>query len=184
MRPMRSCLRICCSTFVCLAIPRSAHADNYALEFDGAGRVVSNRDGANGWEVDIVEDEGSLWVRFSRNGSLCGRGGYDAALGDWAHIATAWSGTAGASVDLYVNGELAKTAWCGGAINPAPGTLHIGAMGSGQVAASVVHSPSADGQLGSSPLTDPNDPSWTVNGAPIPAEALSIGRIKTGFVGD
>jgi hypothetical protein len=53
--------------------------------------------------------------------------------------------------------------------------------GTGQVAASMVHSPERDGQLGSTTGVDATDPTWTVDVSPVPAQALTFGQIKWGW---
>jgi hypothetical protein len=53
--------------------------------------------------------------------------------------------------------------------------------GAGQVAASFVHSPERDGQLGSTPEVEDSDPVWTTNVAPVPTDPTTFGRFKWGF---
>ena len=53
--------------------------------------------------------------------------------------------------------------------------------GAGQTVASEVNSPAYDGELGSGSGTDSQDPAWEANGAPLPVEKTSFGRIKNAY---
>jgi len=94
-----------------------------------AGRVLSTRNGANGYEMDIVDDGASGYeLRVAHNGGLRGNGPFAPGLNTSAHVAAAFDG---ATLDLvlYVNGEVVDSQEDGEAYVPSGSPLHVGSMG-------------------------------------------------------
>ncbi|MBU0740983.1 LamG domain-containing protein [bacterium] len=95
--------------------------------FDG-GRILSNRDAANGYEIDI-NSLGSL--RFTINGGARGMLDISQYLGQWVHLAVTWEGPAGGDIDIYANGEAEAAYYYTGTMSDATGSLAIGISGWG-----------------------------------------------------
>jgi hypothetical protein len=93
------------------------------------GRIVSNRDGANGYEFDVFPvDGGQLEVRLSFNGTVMLGAFFTGQSERWTHVAAAWAGSVAEQLKIYVNGEQIGLGIGYGTINPPTGSLAIGAM--------------------------------------------------------
>jgi len=67
------------------------------------GRIVSNRFGPNGYEMDVSS---SNRLRFTVNGSAEGGCDITAHVGEWTHVAVTWEGPSTGAIVIYVNGEI------------------------------------------------------------------------------
>ncbi len=256
---MNRAILVVLSSALVACVPVSASAQNHALVFDGvddyvstdqpfnmngsytleawvklagtadAGRVLANRTGGAGYDMDIVAAGDHLDFRVGHNGSIVASGVFTPGLNTWAHVAASFDAETGTTA-LFVDGDLVDTRSARPAFVPSSVNLTIGAMeteffsfhglldevriwsevlsqatiqswmgrpvtgdhprfdslegywgfneGSGQVAASFVNSPGNDGTLGNSPSEDASDPQWQTDGAPVPVERTTFGRIK------
>jgi hypothetical protein len=90
-------------------------------------RILSNRAGANGFDVDIG-DEGNL--RVAHNGHMRAGADVSAFVGGWFHLAITWAGPEVGTIVVYVNGSAVG----GGAstfdLGVPAGGFHIGSFGS------------------------------------------------------
>lgn len=93
-----------------------------ADEFTG-GRIMSNRDTSDGYEVDIVPD-GRL--RFTVNGNVYADADISAHLGEWIHVAVTWEGPVTGAIHIYVDGDLVTDGFETTAMVPTPANLTIG----------------------------------------------------------
>jgi len=192
------------------------------------GRIISNRAGADGYTLDVFDDDVDIELRLALNGGNAVTADFASHMNQWTHVAVTWAGTTDITARAFINGQLAGENGFGGTINPSPGNLMIGTMqgaflfdglidevriwsteieegtieawmdravtddhpardalegywrfdeGSGQVASSEVNSPALDGELGSTPGADDNDPTWAASGA-TPVREISVGRLK------
>jgi len=199
---------------------------------DKAGRILSNRQGADGYELDIHNEiPGGAVLGLGGNGNSMGSTSFEGHQGTWTHVAVSWNPETH-NVIFYLNGEVADTvqvffdilatsgpmvfgdmgtrsgifvfdgsldeiriwsdelsqttiqAWMDRTVTPAhPDYDHLEGYwpfdeGSGQSAAGAVHSPARDGLLGGSSAAEATDPTWRTDGAPMPVERTSFGRIK------
>jgi hypothetical protein len=90
--------------------------------FDG-GRILSNRNAANGYEMDI---DASGWLRFTIDGSVKCHHDITAHLGEWIHVAVTWAGPGDGSIVMYLDGETLTTDSFAGTMSDATGILAIG----------------------------------------------------------
>jgi hypothetical protein len=95
------------------------------------GRIISNRNGLNGYEMDVVKSDDDFRFRLTFNASVVTSAIFTGHQGTWTHVAATWAGTSERTVRLYINGTEVATADPQGGIQTALGQLHIGSMGSG-----------------------------------------------------
>ena len=215
----------------CTTGPFTLEAWIWLEDAESDGRIVCNRSGGAGYEMDMLAQGGGVYrVRLGANAGTMMDGYIDVAPQTWTHLAGTWAGTTGATAKIYANGELVNSADWGYEINPSSGSFYIGSLatgtgffhgviddvrvwsvvldqatiqtwmwkpidashpnyanlegywpfdeGSGQLAATLAHSPARDGQLGEEAGEDGSDPVWTTNVSPVPVEPTSFGRIK------
>jgi hypothetical protein len=155
----RSFIMIVCGTVLVAAVAQGADRDGFALAFDGiddrieigdpvnvtgpltleawvrvegtnsGGRILSNRSGATGYELDVSDDR----FRFIINGNvaLSAVVGFDPER--WLHVAVTWAGPGDepddGAVVMYVDGEPIASEKHAAAMNDALVDLKIGCMG-------------------------------------------------------
>ena len=97
-----------------------------STSFEG-GRIVSNRDLNNGYELDIYPaDNDQLEVRLVFNGSVMLSGFFTGPPERWTHLAATWAGTTLETAKIYVDGDLNATGVGQGPVDPPTGSLTIG----------------------------------------------------------
>ena len=141
----------------CLAPAAAAAAERggFALEFDGindyveigdpvnttgpltiedwvrvdgtGGRILSNRDGANGFELDVSGSQ----FRFNVNNSVVMAGSTTFDPGRWQHVAVTWAGPDTGEGRMFVDGEQVTSTVNSSVMNDATANLMIGRMGGG-----------------------------------------------------
>jgi hypothetical protein len=92
--------------------PFTVEAWVYARSGVGGGRILSNRDGSGGYEIDVNFDGLSTVVRFTFDGIARAVTSFQPYLNTWTHVAGTWAGPTGApardggggTVTLYING--------------------------------------------------------------------------------
>jgi hypothetical protein len=198
-----------------------------------AGRIVSNRQGSDGYEIDVHGSGGTYTARFIINGNAAAIADFTPRVGVWTHLAGIWDGPGIHTAHIYIDGALAGTGWADGMVS-SPGPLRIGAPssgffffhgqidevriwsaaldgatiaswmsrpltvnhpnhgsleaywnfddGSGQVLHNQTGDARRDGELGSGSGADANDPQWQREGAPVPVDATTMGRIKQRYL--
>jgi hypothetical protein len=98
------------------------------VRVDGTGgRIVSNRHGPNGFELDVSGSE----FRFTINGSVFMSGSTTFDPGRWQHVAVTWAGPDTGEGWMFVDGEPVYDTVNPVTMNDAAGNLMIGRMGSG-----------------------------------------------------
>ncbi len=137
------------------ADPPSATGTNYALTFDGVddwvevpdpldapgaltieawvkvtdasswGRIVSNRSGETGYEIDIGT---APELRFTFLAGVVVQTPFTPGFGSWAHVAATWDGVAGEAA-LYINGSLASSTPTAESPTASAGNMRFGAFG-------------------------------------------------------
>lgn len=99
-----------------------------------AGRIVSNRNAANGYEFNLWDGGGEnaeLW--FGMNGNLEIVAPFPRALfGVWTHVAVTYEGPPVGTMKLYIDGDEVASSLRDAAMNPTTGPFRIGAIGNGQ----------------------------------------------------
>ncbi len=95
------------------------------------GRILSNRTGANGYEMDIYGHDGVHTLRFTFNGSLVHQADFTSHVGVWTHVAALWEGPPNGAVRIYINGELPGAEVFSSSIAASSGPFRIGSSGSG-----------------------------------------------------
>jgi hypothetical protein len=95
------------------------------------GRILSNRNAANGYEWLVYADAGvyHLWLAF--NGNLYGDVDISSHVGVWTHVAAVWAGPPNGVYAMYVGGVSVQSGPLPVVINTSTGPLRIGSMGSG-----------------------------------------------------
>jgi hypothetical protein len=97
----------------------------------GGGRIVSNRDGNNGYELDTYGSDDVYTLRYIFNGSVAIDADFTPYIGVWTHVAALWAGPPNGVASIYINGTL-QASWAHLIpINSATGPLRIGAAGGG-----------------------------------------------------
>lgn len=96
------------------------------------GRILSNRNGSEGWEIDIYDPgSGDPQLRFTIGGFVRLSATFPRSLiGTWAHIATSWEGPVGGEHVLYINGTPVNTGANTTPVTPTTELFRIGVTGS------------------------------------------------------
>jgi hypothetical protein len=100
----------------------------------GGGRIVSNRNGANGYEFNLWDSGGGeaaeLW--FSMNGNLLILSPFSRArFNSWTHVAVTYEGPPLGTMKLYIDGVEVASSLRDEVPNPTTGPFRMGAIGLG-----------------------------------------------------
>ncbi|MBZ0268500.1 LamG domain-containing protein [bacterium] len=151
-------LRLLFATFLLLVFTPGASVAQNALAFDGAddyvavgdplnpttaltieawikvidatsaGRIVSNRGSAGGYDVDVFDDGSRVDLRLAFDGGQMATADFSAHVGIWTHVAASWGGPGSGRVRLYINGSIEAQNDFAGAPTASVDNLTIGRM--------------------------------------------------------
>ncbi len=95
------------------------------------GRVVSHRDGAEGYEMDAFKFGDTYEFRFTINSSAVVYTFVDDPVGRWVHMAVTWGGTSDHLGKIYIDGAFRNDGFREESIVFPSGPLRIGSAGGG-----------------------------------------------------
>ncbi len=92
------------------------------------GRIVANRSGSTGYDLDVSDSGSGANLRLALNGGISLSIPFDAYMGTWTHVAATWGGPGSQRTRVYVNGAMITQNSAAGDLVASAGLLRIGRM--------------------------------------------------------
>jgi hypothetical protein len=113
----------------CTTGPLTLEAWVWLGSLNSGGRIVGNRFGGDGYEMDIYPAVGGGFkVRLTFNGGVLSEAIINVQAREWTHLAATWAGTTVMTVKLYANGEVVDSTDMSNEIAPTSGSVVIGSL--------------------------------------------------------